>query len=81
MLITYIHFNETFCFGEYLISANGSVVDIMCGMDGCTTHGLENKACAPIPINRMDSDYGKMQDCLQFVRSQMVVGLDCKPGQ
>ena len=57
----------------------GTLSDVKCGDDGCSTEGEENRACMPIEIP--PSDVFSSVKCLMFVRTQEVPALDCKLGK
>ena len=56
---------------------SGEMVDVMCGEDGCSTFGPENRACVPIPVPTRDRDF-RNKTCLMFVRTQEVMRDDCR---
>ena len=55
------------------------MVDVDCGEDGCSTTGLENAECSPIPVPKDDPAFTKK--CLMFVRSQAFMKDKCKLGK
>ena len=63
----------------WAFSGSGDLVDVKCGDDGCSTTGVENRACVPIPVAVNDVDF-RNKSCLMFVRTQEVLQDDCRLG-
>ena len=65
-------------------SLDGSTepINVECGEDGCSTEGMENRNCFPIPIPTDDPDFGNSgKNCLMFVRSEQGVNDNCTMGK
>ena len=71
---------HTLTSADVIFPGSGDLVDVKCGDDGCSTSGVENRACVPIPVPVGDVDF-RNKSCLMFVRTQEVLQDDCRLGE